>query len=80
MWGNAYETHDNILHIFIAAAHQTRFTIRAAFLQSDVTSLPSAQQSPMFYVLIFAAISMGSSIIAGLNTAVGYVGSLRASQ
>ncbi|KAG8838602.1 hypothetical protein FRC18_003860 [Serendipita sp. 400] len=48
--------------------------------QIDTKTLPSANQHPLFYVVIYGAIGVGGVILTSLNTVVQYSGAIRASR
>ena len=60
----------------IPGAHQ--FTPRS--LPSIARVLPLAQQHPLFYVSVYAAIGLSTALVNVLSTATQYVGGLRASR
>ncbi|KAF8502967.1 multidrug resistance-associated ABC transporter [Gautieria morchelliformis] len=90
-WGEAYNHSAAVAHLFYSPSisdgeWEIPLHISNAFqkfsLSNTVTSsrLPSANDHPLFYVAIYAAIAFGAVAISILNVSVQYSGGIRASK
>ncbi|KIJ51976.1 hypothetical protein M422DRAFT_202944 [Sphaerobolus stellatus SS14] len=73
-WGEAYLSTNATIH----QMSQSIFT--SSFSTSTTNSLPNAERHPLFYVGIYAAISMAGPLLQTLSSIVTYAGSLRAAK
>jgi ABC-type multidrug transport system fused ATPase/permease subunit len=95
IWGDAYSdvnASSFVVSTFSAARHNPTmvshlettslysYSTQQVLMAASLVQLPDANEHPMFYVGIFAAIGLGGALVATLSSYVQLTGALKASR
>jgi ABC-type multidrug transport system fused ATPase/permease subunit len=72
--------HDSALNSHLTTSHLNSYSLQHTLVALPSIQLPNANEHPLFYVYIYAAIGIGSALVTVLSSTVQYTGALRASR